>query len=157
MKINKYFLLIILLIISSHTAFAIETGHKAPSFNIRQVDGQEFNLSDYKDNMPVYLVFWATWCPGCKKEIPFLNSTYNNLNQQIKILAINVGVNDSLRKVKKYIKKYDLNYSVAYDKNSSITRQYNVSGVPAHIVIDRQGMIRYSSAAHPENLEAVFE
>ena len=52
--------------------------------------GNRVNLSDYQ-GQPVLLIFWATWCPYCKKLLPGiaeLNEKYQS--KGLKIIAVNI-------------------------------------------------------------------
>src|ERR1700704_1854232 len=42
----------------------------APQFELKDSSGNAIRLKDYNGKV-VLLDFWATWCTGCKKEIPW--------------------------------------------------------------------------------------
>lgn len=132
-------------------------GDTAADFTIRQLDGSEFHISDFKGKQAVYLIFWATWCPNCKREIPKLKQIHANYSDDIKVLAINTSINDSIKKVKRYMNKHNLTYPVAYDTQSKITKLYAVMGTPTQLVIDINGVIQYRSAEVPDDLAKHLE
>ena len=75
----------------------------AADFTLKSLEGEEFKLSSFRGKNPVYLVFWATWCPYCVKEIPRLKELYAKLAPKgLKILAINIGYNDPLLRVQTF-------------------------------------------------------
>lgn len=43
----------------------------APNFTLELGEGGIFTLSD--SDRPVYLVFWAEWCPVCRRELPVVD------------------------------------------------------------------------------------
>ena len=49
----------------------------APDISFSDIDGQQHSLSQYA-NKPVLMIFWATDCPGCVREMPELNALYND-------------------------------------------------------------------------------
>ena len=48
----------------------------APDFALRNADGQVVKLSDYRGKV-VWVNFWATWCVPCKKELPDIQTLYD--------------------------------------------------------------------------------
>lgn len=144
-------------ILSSTTAFATaQTGEQAPDFSLSTMDGKSFNLSDYKGKKPVYLIFWATWCPNCKHEIPEIKKIHSTYQDKMEIIAINVSINDSMKKVGRYIQKHKLPYSVAFDTDARVTRLYGVLGTPTQMIIDTQGIVRYRGTNTPDDLAEHF-
>jgi thiol-disulfide isomerase/thioredoxin len=126
-----------------------QVGNIAPDFSVTNLDGKTFKLSDYRGKKPVYLVFWATWCPTCKHEIPQLTELYKNLGTEVEILAINVdflswwsSLNTSNNRVEKYVKKYDIAYAVALDDEENLISLYQVRGTPTQLLIDKEGVVR---------------
>jgi peroxiredoxin len=127
----------------------------AADFTLKSLEGEEVTLSSFRGKNPVFLVFWATWCPYCVKEIPHLKELYAKLAPKgLKILSVNVGYNDPLLRVQNFQKKYELPYPVLYDNNATVSRQYGVIGVPYSVLIGRDGKVRLRSNGTPDDLEA---
>jgi peroxiredoxin len=127
----------------------------AADFTLKSLEGEEFKLSSFRGKNPVFLVFWATWCPYCVKEIPHLKELYAKLAPRgLKILSINVGYNDPLMRVQNFQKKYELPYPTLYDNNGIVSRLYGIIGVPYSVLIGRNGKVRLRSNGTPEGLEA---
>lgn len=123
-----------------------------PDFTVRGLDGKRFDISEYKEKKPVYLIFWATWCPICKKELPKFKEMYKKYGRTIEFMAINPGINDSIKKMKIYIKKYKVPYPTAFDITHKITKMFRIFGTPTQVIIDINGTIRYRDSTSPDNL-----
>jgi len=136
-----------------NSASAVDIGEHAPDFELQTMEGDSFKLSDHIGKKPVYLVFWATWCPICKAEIPNVKTIHQQLSDRITILAINVGQEDSVNKIKKYREDNQLPYQLAFDEGSKISRRYGVIGTPWQVIIDVNGKIQYRSSRTPINME----
>ncbi len=141
----------------SGTGYAAYVGDPAPQFQIRTVSNKVVDSGTLKGEKPMTLIFWATWCPECKKEISDINQLHKKFEPKgMEVLAVDVGINDSEAKVKKYIEKYKLSYPVAFDQGSQITKQFNIQGTPTIIIVDKSGVVRYRGAHIPDDLEAHY-
>ncbi|MCW9018203.1 MAG: redoxin domain-containing protein, partial [Kangiellaceae bacterium] len=113
---------------TSSFAFAEEDepseGQIAPDFSITTLDGKKFNLKDYRGKQAVYLVFWNTWCTYCMKKIPKLKHAQDQLSNQIKIIAVNTGLKDSVKKSLAFEKRFEINYPLAFDHGKKVTDLY---------------------------------
>lgn len=148
----------ILLLTCAGAAFAVEVGDAAPDFEIKTEAGKLFRMEEVKGKSPVFLVFWATWCPVCKEEIPKLKEIYSTFKPRgMDFLAINVGINDSQKKVVRYVKKYGIDYPVAFDSGSKITKLYGVMGTPTIMIVDRSGFVKFKGAVVPDDLGDHFD
>lgn len=146
----KRILLILAMVFSINSLNAIELGAPALDFTATTIDGKKISLSQYKGKKAVWLVFWATWCPYCQKEIPALKELHKKYGDKVEILAINIGVNDSIDKSKDYQFEHDLPYQIIF--SNEITRQYEVQGTPTQIVIDAKGRVVYKGTRVPKDI-----
>ena len=153
MNIVKHLIYLVSVIILLNVAPASAASDKAEHFSINTLDGEEFRLQDYVGKKAVHLVFWATWCPNCRREIPKLKEIHKKYVDDMQLLSINVAMNDPLPNVKQYVEKHDINYAVAYDKGSEITRRFGVEGTPTQLIIDINGNIRYRGVHVPEDID----
>lgn len=125
---------------------------QAPPFTLTTLDGKSFSLAEFSGKKPVFLFFWATWCPICKKEIPRIKALHANFGNDIEILAINTGFNDSIENTHHYQTRHNIPYAIAFDLHSEISKRYGVYGTPTQIVIDIDGKIRYQGHHFPPGL-----
>ena len=115
------------------------TETKAVDFTLRDLQGQNHNLSDYRGK-GVVVNFWATYCPPCEREFPALESVYQQYKGQgIEILAINVE--ETLRAVDPFIAKKDVNFPVLLDRHGEAASAYKVINLPVTFFINSNGEI----------------
>jgi peroxiredoxin len=137
---------------------AAQVGEVMPSFSLTTLDGKVIESSDLIGNNPTFLVFWATWCPNCEAEIPHINEMAEEFGPKgMVFLGVNVGVNDSLKKVNRYAEKYNIRYPLYFDEGSTLTRKFKVAGTPTVIIVDKSGIIRYRGVAPPPDLLTHFD
>jgi cytochrome c biogenesis protein CcmG/thiol:disulfide interchange protein DsbE len=130
----------------------------APEFSLRDLQGNSLSMSSYKGKVLV-LNFWATWCPPCRREIPDFIEAYKELKDKgLEILGVSVDElsADALRD---WTQKAGMNYPVAMATPKIIADYRPGEYIPATIVIDRRGRIRYrqSSLMDKETLLRLFE
>lgn len=76
----------------------------------------------------LYIYFWATWCPECKKKIMKGFPNYKEMpDQQLLLLSTET----KSARVKKYAKKYKIPYPVFVEPSRALITQLNVKAVPA--------------------------
>ncbi|MBN2568308.1 MAG: TlpA family protein disulfide reductase [Deltaproteobacteria bacterium] len=111
----------------------------APDFVLKDVEGKQMRLSDYKGKV-VLLEFTTTWCPYCRKIMPYLEKIHDRYNKKDFVL-ISVYVQESQKKVKSYADKHKIPYKVLLDENGKVAESYSVVGVPELILVNRDGRI----------------
>ena len=112
----------------------------APDFTFTDlVTGKTTKLSDLRDK-PVYLNFWATWCPPCVKELPHIQAKYEQYKDRIHFLAISV---DSEQEAPaQFISSKGYTFTVGYGNEREISRAYNIEAIPASYIIGTDGTIK---------------
>ena len=112
----------------------------APDFRVTTLDGQVLQLSDFR-GQPVWISFWATWCPPCRAENPDIQATYEKYKDQgLVIVALSIG--ESTDTVRNYVARTGLTYTIGLDQGTDIAAQYRIVGIPTHFFVDRDGIIR---------------
>jgi len=149
--------LFILAFLLTTPVFAQEVGEQSPDFSAITLDNQPVWLfKDYVGKKPVMLVFWATWCPNCLKEIPKIKALVRHFGNRFPLFAINIGIEDSLEKTRAFRKKQSINYPIIFDEGSYITSAYRVWGTPTLIMVGANGDIFYR-AAHAPTIQEIDE
>ncbi|RAK12747.1 peroxiredoxin [Halanaerobium saccharolyticum] len=116
-----------------------EIGMQAPDFTLKNMNDQEVNLSDYR-GQKVFLNFWASWCPPCRKEMPDMQKLHEEYGKEVVILAVNVGENKST--AANFMMENGLNFSVLLDTDKSTAQNYLVRGIPTSYFLDKNGIIK---------------
>jgi len=125
-----------------------DANSKAPDFTLTDIAEQKHQLSDYRGKN-VLLIFWATWCPPCRMEIPHLIELRKTVSEEdLAILAVS---NEKLELVKKFVTSQKMNYTVLLDEGAmpkpfGFMRIYTSTGVPGAFFIDPQGKIKLATS-----------
>jgi len=154
---TKSFTKVVLLCLATLTVNAhaspLKVGDSAPNFTANTLDGVTVQLSNFINKKPVYLKFWATWCSYCKVEMPHLQAIYNENGEQVEILTINVGMNDSIRNIERFYQQNGFTLPTIFDQKGALTSSYGVVGTPYHVLIDKQGKIAYQTFLATDQLD----
>ena len=127
----------------------------APGFTLEDMDEENHSLKDFHGKV-VLLNFWATWCPPCRREMPSMERLYQKFNgDNFTVIAINQMEDGD--HVFAYTGQLDVDptFTILFDKDSKVSNNYRVNGLPTTYLIDKQGNIRYRAIGgrefdHPE-------
>lgn len=125
----------------------------APEFTLPAESGSPVRLSDYRGRV-VVLNFWATWCEGCKTEIPaFVNSQRRFAGSGLQVVGVSMD-EAGWRAVGRYLAGRPVNYPVLLG-DAAVAARYHVRTLPVTVCIDRRGSIaaRYDGVIDAARLE----
>jgi cytochrome c biogenesis protein CcmG/thiol:disulfide interchange protein DsbE len=106
----------------------------APDFTLRDLDGQEVKLSDYRGRS-VIVNFWASWCIPCREEFPILKSARDRYaGQGLEVLG--VVFEDSPEAAEAYMAKAGATWPALVDPDGAVAADYIVNGPPPSGTID---------------------
>jgi thiol-disulfide isomerase/thioredoxin len=148
----------VLLILAVPAAGGNAVGQAADNFTLPLVEGgKTVKLSDFRGK-PAVVVFWATWCPPCRREIPDLKELHKQYGPKgVALLAVAVDFRESREDVARFRKDYDLPYTVLWDADNTVSSAYAVEGIPTILLVDPEGVIRYRAHALDETFLALLK
>jgi cytochrome c biogenesis protein CcmG/thiol:disulfide interchange protein DsbE len=101
--------------------------------------GQTVDLASYKGRV-VLLDFWATWCGGCKVEIPWymeFDKRYRGRGLEVVGVAMD---DDGMKVVLPFVKEKGIEYTILAG-NEAVAKQFAVEAMPVTLLIDREGRV----------------
>jgi thiol-disulfide isomerase/thioredoxin len=124
----------------------------APAFTLKDLDGNSVSLADLKGKI-VILDFWATWCGPCKASFPAMQMAVNKYKDDpnVKFLFIHTWEkqDNASQAAQQYISSNKYTFQVLMDLKdekshaNEVVQSYNVNGIPAKFIIDKNGQIRF--------------
>jgi len=111
-----------------------------------------FNGEDQDRSGPTLVYFWATWCPNCKKEVPYINDLWGRYRDTSLRL---VGVTNNTRgqtdqAVESYIQTNAFRFPIAIDADGHTSRAFSAASVPTAAIVDGSGVVLWHD--HPAAL-----
>jgi len=136
---------------------AAQLGQPLIAFKGTDLKGEMYDLQQIIGTKPIMLIFWASWCPTCKSEVPKINKLAEKYQQRgMEFVAVNVGFNDTVERAQAFAQQTGMTYRAYFDGSGTIAEKYRLQGVPTVIIADRQGIIRFRNFTTPDIPEALF-
>ena len=115
-------------------------GKPAPQFRAPLANGGTLALSSLRGK-PVYLNFFATWCPPCNEEAPDVNALQKQYRMR-GLVVLGIDWKENADHARSFVKKYGLSYRAVVDQNGDLLTPYGSIGLPVHVFIDRRGNVK---------------
>ncbi len=132
-------------------------GESAFPFSITFFDGSTFDLAQHleTDGRPVFLNFWASWCPPCRAEMPDISEAAA-AHPEVKFIGI--AVSDEETPAREYATEVQVGYPLGFDTTGVIEAHYPSPGLPATFLISEQGEVvrTYVGQMSPELIEELI-
>jgi thiol-disulfide isomerase/thioredoxin len=120
---------------------ALAQSAKPPKLNLKDINGRQFRLSDYRGKV-VLINFWATWCPPCRAEIPDLVKLQRDYRSRgLRVIGVTYPP-QKLSEVRRFARKAKMNYPVAIGSRNTKLLFTSSETLPMTIVIGRDGNVK---------------
>ena len=139
-------LLVLALCLGSAAAEKTEVlGQPFPDFTVTDTQGNVFTLSEaLKDHEAALVNIWATWCPPCEAEMPYLNEAYELYGDKVAFIALSCEPKDTMEIIEEYRQAHGLAFPMGRDENSSLIQYIGSTGIPTTVIVDRFGNATFS-------------
>lgn len=118
-------------------------GQEAESwFAAPTLDGDTVTVADLRGS-PVLINLWATWCPPCREEIPYLQSLHES-HPDLQVVGVSVDDRGALRAVREYLTVQGVTYTILLDPGMRFMDLFGVPGLPATFLVDPSGTVTFT-------------
>lgn len=125
----------------------IKPGKKVPDFMLNDLDGKPHKLSEFRGKK-VVLVFWATWCPDCRAEVPELKAMMAEADPE-KVVFVSVSFDRNFDTLCKFVEDNSLGgvqlFDTAGKKDSKVSSDFHIKWIPSLYLIDEKGKVLIST------------
>lgn len=113
-------------------------GEQAPPFDLVALDGSAFTIESL-EGRPIFINFWATWCPPCLEEMPIIQRMYEKYGEALAIVAV---TDEPIPIARPYVAEHSYTFPVFVDPGGRMSGDYLVQALPTSLFIDASGVIR---------------
>lgn len=161
-KLFACLLLAAVVLVFSACGTSSQEPEKAPDFEFLNLQGQVVKLSDYTGN-PIYMYYWASWCPICLEGMEELNTLAGEDNDFTVLTMVAPGANNEMGR-EDFIswfaaQDHSDNIPVVFDQDGLYMQDQGVRGFPTSQWIDAEGNVIKTQPGHVSNeeIKAIFK
>ena len=135
------------------TAIPRSEAKKAPDFALPDArTGSVVRLADVSRDTPVVFTFWATWCAPCRMELPHLQKLSQKYQGKVKFYGIDSS--DDAKRAAAFANQNGYTFGMLSDApRHQASSDYGVSAFPTLFVVDRSGLVRFTSNGYSDDME----
>jgi len=116
----------------------------APDFSFTSSEGEHITLEDLRGKV-VLLDFWGTWCPPCVESVPDLRNLQKKYAKEPNFVIIGISSDSDEEEWREFTVKNKMIWPQYRDKDRRIQRAFGIHAFPTYILIDHEGIVRFSS------------
>ncbi|MBM7838259.1 peroxiredoxin [Alkalihalobacillus xiaoxiensis] len=132
----------------------VRAGDSAVNFTLQELNDERFELAQ-QEGKGVLINFWGTFCEPCEREMPHIENTYQEYEDKVETIAINV--NEAPLTVDSFVRRHQLSFPIAIDQRQEVTRAYGIGPLPATVLVDEHGQVqRYHQGELTEDMVREF-
>ena len=124
----------------------VQEAAPAPDFTVYNADGSTATLRE-KQGKPVFINFWATWCPPCRSELADINKAYETYGDKIEFMMIDLtdGYNgEDQPAVEAFVAENGYSFPVYFDLDAGAAVAYGVRSIPTTVLVGSDGTLLHT-------------
>ena len=124
---------------AKYAADLLKPGTPAPEFVLNDINGDSIKMSQFRGKT-VVLIFWASWCPDCRAEVPALKELQAKTDPK-KVVFVSISSDRTVEAWKKYVAENEMGGVQLYKDKSKVSEDYHVKWIPSQYVIGPDGKV----------------
>jgi thiol-disulfide isomerase/thioredoxin len=136
---------------------SLAIGTMGPGASVEDLDGNAVDLIDFVQGKPAVIEFWATWCELCEALQIQLDQIQAMHGDDVNVIAVAVGVAQTVRRVRRHLDDHDPGYAYLWDKNGAAVRAYNATTTSIVVMLDADGRVAYTGVGAQQDLTGAVE
>jgi peroxiredoxin len=142
---------VLLVALVAGSACMLDDGRRIPRVGAEAIEypattlaGDTVTLASLRGDV-VLLNLWATWCVPCREETPYLQSLYEeHADEGFQVVGISLDAGrETAADVEMFVEEYGVTYTILHDPQMRGMDLYQVPGLPATFLIDREGTLQW--------------
>lgn len=119
-------------------------GAEVPWFAAARLGGGDtVTVADLRGS-PVLLNLWATWCPPCRHETPYLETIAERWGGRLRVVGVTVDNRGSEQLARSFLEQAGADYEQLHDPAMTAMDLFGAPGLPATFLIDAEGLVTFS-------------
>jgi peroxiredoxin len=143
------------LVLQSASAVAVTKQGPATNFTLKSASGENIRLSEYRGQV-VLINFWASWCGPCRQEMPHLDAIHQKY-EALGFTVFGINVEQDRNMADKVLRDIPVTFPILFDEQNLVSQIYDVDAMPATVLVDRDGEIRYMHRGYKPGYELEYE
>ncbi len=109
------------------------------------------------EGRPALVNLWATWCPPCREEIPFLQELHETFGPRgLRVVGVSSDHSGAVGQVESFLAAAGVTYENVLDPRSSAMDAFRVIGLPATYLVDADGRIAFARTGPVSEADTAF-
>ena len=139
---------------------SLQTGDKAPDFELLGIDDKQHSLTNYKDYKGLLVIFMCNHCPYVKAKIDAIKEIHEKFKDRIALVGINSNdsteyPDDSFENMKIIAQEKEIRFDYLVDGDQEIAKKYGAVCTPDPFLFDSERRLvfhgKIDNAMKPED------
>ena len=150
----------IYLMVLLESKVSLQTGDKAPDFELLGIDDKQHSLTNYKDYKGLLVIFMCNHCPYVKAKIEAIKEIHEKFKDRIALVGINSNdsteyPDDSFENMKIIAQEKEIKFDYLVDGDQEIAKKYGAVCTPDPFLFDSERRLvfhgKIDNAMKPED------
>jgi len=150
----------IYLMVLLESKVSLQTGDKAPDFELLGIDDKQHSLTNYKDYKGLLVIFMCNHCPYVKAKIDAIKEIHEKFKDRIALVGINSNdsmeyPDDSFENMKIIAQEKEIKFDYLVDGDQEIAKKYGAVCTPDPFLFDSERRLvfhgKIDNAMKPED------